>query len=177
MIKCEVAVERALVLHPVIGRPMDQRARFELEEVLGLTEALGAELCAHQIIPLKTFKSGHYFGSGKVAELAELIERKQVSIVIVNASVTPIQQRNLERFWKVKVIDRTGVILEIFGLRAVTKEGRLQVELARLNYERSRLVRTWTHLERQAGGQGFSQVLVSRRLNLTEDILPLKSRI
>lgn len=155
MIKCEVAVERALVLHPVIGRPMDQRARFELEEVLGLTEALGAELCAHQIIPLKTFKSGHYFGSGKVAELAELIERKQVSIVIVNASVTPIQQRNLERFWKVKVIDRTGVILEIFGLRAVTKEGRLQVELARLNYERSRLVRTWTHLERQAGGQGF----------------------
>ena len=96
-----------------------------------------------------------FFGGGKITEVADIVRAHGASIIIVNADLTPIQQRNLERAWNVKVIDRTGLILEIFGLRAATKEGRLQVELARLTYERSRLVRTWTHLERQRGGRGF----------------------
>jgi len=99
-------------------------------------------------------KVSNFFGSGQIAEIGSELSAHGASVVIVNGSLSPVQQRNLERIWKAKVIDRTGLILEIFGLRAATKEGKLQVELARQRYERSRLVRTWTHLERQRGGTG-----------------------
>jgi GTP-binding protein HflX len=110
------------------------------------------------------------FGSGVVARFGELIAAEAIELVVVNAPLSPVQQRNLERAWKTKVIDRTGLILEIFGDRARTYEGRLQVELAALSYQRSRLVRSWTHLERQRGGFGFlggpgeSQLEIDRRL-------------
>ena len=110
------------------------------------------------------------FGQGQVDELHELIEELDIALVVVDGQLSPVQQRNLERAWHVKVIDRTGLILEIFADRARTREGRLQVELALLNYQRSRLVRSWTHLERQRGGRGFlagpgeSQIEIDRRL-------------
>ncbi len=94
-------------------------------------------------------------GAGKVESIAETVKEKAIGLVIVDHALTPVQQRNLEKEWNVKVIDRTGLILEIFGERARTKEGALQVELAHLNYQKGRLVRSWTHLERQRGGGGF----------------------
>jgi len=109
-------------------------------------------------------------GSGKVAEIAQRVAEHEVGLVILDHAVSPIQQRNLERAWDCKVLDRTGLILEIFGERALTREGRLQVELAHLNYQKSRLVRSWTHLERQRGGFGFlggpgeAQIETDRRL-------------
>jgi len=99
-------------------------------------------------------KVSNFFGSGQIKDIGAELKAHDANIVIVNGALSPVQQRNLERIWKAKVIDRTGLILEIFGLRAATKEGKLQVELARQGYERSRLVRTWTHLERQRGGTG-----------------------
>ena len=107
-----------------------------------------------RIIPIRDLKVSNFFGSGQISDIATELKAHDASIVIVNGALSPVQQRNLERIWKAKVIDRTGLILEIFGLRAATKEGKLQVELARQGYERSRLVRTWTHLERQRGGTG-----------------------
>ena len=154
MISTDVESDRAIVLHPRQGRS-SQLAEFELEEARGLAEALQVDVVHAEIVPLRDVHVSRYFGGGKVTEISDYIAGRSASMVIVNADLTPIQQRNLERAWNVKVIDRTGLILEIFGLRAATKEGRLQVELARLTYERSRLVRTWTHLERQRGGRGF----------------------
>ncbi len=122
------------------------------------------------------------FGSGKVEELAALFRAAEAEAVVVDDQLTPVQQRNLEKAWEVKVIDRTGLILEIFGRRARTKEGRLQVELARLEYERSRLVRTWTHLERQRGGTGSTggpgetQIEIDRRL-IADKIVKLKGEL
>ncbi len=154
MIDRDAVIERCIVLHTrQPGR--DDKSRHELEEAVGLAEALGVEILHKDAIPIRSVHVANYLGGGKIAEVAEIIRSSDVSIVVMNCHLSPIQQRNLERHWKVKVIDRTGLILEIFGLRAATKEGRLQVELARLAYERSRLVRTWTHLERQRGGQGF----------------------
>ncbi len=144
----------AIALHPQRGRSSDQD-EYDLEEVVGLTEALGVDVAQASIITLRDIHVGNYFGSGKIDEIRSAVLAHSATIVIVNAALSPIQQRNLEKTWDVKVIDRTGLILEIFGIRAATKEGRLQVEMARLAYERSRLVRTWTHLERQRGGQGF----------------------
>ena len=121
-------------------------------------------------------------GSGTVASLAELISENDIGLVIIDAALSPVQQRNLERLWQAKVIDRTGLILEIFGERARTREGRLQVELAALSYQRSRLVRSWTHLERQRGGFGFlggpgeSQLEIDRRL-IGERIARLKREL
>ncbi len=154
MIVIKAAVERCIVLHPRPSRNSDQ-SQYELEEAVGLAEALGVDVVYQGVVPLRDINAANYLGGGKISEIAEVISSDKASIVVMNCRLSPIQQRNLERFWKVKVIDRTGLILEIFGLRAATKEGRLQVELARLAYERSRLVRTWTHLERQRGGQGF----------------------
>lgn len=122
------------------------------------------------MVPVPAPKPGALFGSGKVEEMKGWVESQDVELVIVDHDLTPVQQRNLERGWKCKVIDRTGLILEIFGERAHTREGSLQVELAALSYQRSRLVRSWTHLERQRGGLGFvggpgeSQLEVDRRL-------------
>lgn len=155
MITVEQDAPRALVLHPALSRINQADIELDLEEACGLAEALGVELCASDAFSIREIKAAHFFGSGKVDEISALIAEKDIDLVVVNAALAPIQQRNLEKKWNVKVIDRTGMILEIFALRAATKEGKLQVELARLGYERSRLVRTWTHLERQRGGSGF----------------------
>ncbi len=155
MIEIEASPQHALVLHPVLGREGREISRLKLQEALGLAEALGVDIKSGLSVAVRDIKAGSYFGSGKIEDVSALIAEHDINLVIINAAIAPIQQRNLEKTWNVKVIDRTGLILEIFALRAATKEGRLQVELARLAYERSRLVRTWTHLERQRGGQGF----------------------
>lgn len=126
-----------------------------MEEALGLAEAIELEVNASIKVPLETIRSSTLFGKGKVEELKEIIADNHSELVVIDHSLSPGQQRNLERAWNVKILDRTGLILEIFGRRAATREGRLQVDLAHLNYQKSRLVRSWTHLERQRGGQGF----------------------
>ena len=175
--------QSALVVHPV--RPRADGARTpdaRLEEAVGLAEALGLRVARRLIAPLRTVTPATLFGPGKVEELLAVCEEATIDVVVVDDALTPVQQRNLERAWKVKVIDRTGLILEIFARRARTKEGRLQVELARLDYERSRLVRTWTHLERQRGGFGFlggpgeTQIEADRRL-LLDRIVKLKAEV
>lgn len=152
MITLKKDEQRALVLHP---EKNSRTSEYELEEANGLAEALGVTVVQSDIVGIREVKVANYLGSGKIDEIKSLIKAENIGLVILNTSLSPIQQRNLERLWGSKVIDRTGLILEIFALRAATKEGGLQVELARLAYERSRLVRTWTHLERQRGGQGF----------------------
>ncbi|MEP3275392.1 MAG: GTPase HflX [Stappiaceae bacterium] len=126
-----------------------------LEEAVGLAQAISLDIVFSDIARVSRVKPATLLGGGKVEELAGIIASHDVELVVVDHPLTPIQQRNLERAWECKVLDRTGLILEIFGERARTKEGRLQVELAHLNWHRSRLVRSWTHLERQRGGFGF----------------------
>ncbi|MCC6981793.1 MAG: GTPase HflX [Bauldia sp.] len=145
-------------------------AASRLEEAVGLAEAINLDVVDGMIIPLTSYRPATLMGSGKVAEIAGRVAADEVGLVVVDHTLTPVQQRNLEKEWKTKVIDRTGLILEIFGERAHTREGRLQVELAHLNYQKSRLVRSWTHLERQRGGFGFlggpgeTQIEADRRL-------------
>ncbi|MDA8869807.1 GTPase HflX [Rhizobiaceae bacterium] len=127
-----------------------------LEEAVGLAEAIDLDIVHAAVVRLAKTKPGLLFGSGKVEELKGTIAAVEAGLVIIDHPLTPVQQRNLEEDWKVKVLDRTGLILEIFGARAQTKEGTLQVELAHLNYQKGRLVRSWTHLERQRGGGGGS---------------------
>lgn len=122
---------------------------------MGLAEAISLTIAGAETVSLAAAKPATLFGRGKVEELKGLIASRDIELVIIDAALSPVQQRNLERAWDCKVIDRTGLILEIFGDRAQTREGRLQVELAALGYQRSRLVRSWTHLERQRGGHGF----------------------
>ena len=123
---------------------------------MALAAALpGLEVVGAEVVPLPKVRAGHLFGSGKTDELKARFEEHEVDLVLVNGSVSPIQQRNLEKDWGVKLLDRTGLILEIFGDRARTREGVMQVELAALSYQRTRLVRAWTHLERQRGSMGF----------------------
>jgi GTPase len=137
---------------------------------VALARAIDLEVVEVQIVRLARPVPATLFGSGNVENLRGIIAEQQIGLVVVDATLTPVQQRNLERRWQAKVIDRTGLILEIFGARARTHEGRLQVELAALSYQRSRLVRSWTHLERQRGGFGFlggpgeSQLEIDRRL-------------
>jgi len=154
MVEHVVKRDRALVAHPRFADNRASDAEYDLDEAVGLAEALGVDPISARIVPIRDIRSSNFFGAGQIEDMGSAIAGEELSLLIVNASLTPVQQRNLERILKVKVIDRTGLILEIFGLRAATKEGRLQVELARLGYERSRLVRTWTHLERQRGGTG-----------------------
>ena len=141
-----------------------------LAEAAGLARAIQLDVVAEEIVPLPRPRPATLFGSGKVAELGLLIGEREVTLAIVDHALSPVQQRNLEKAWGCKVLDRTGLILEIFGQRAATREGRLQVELAHLTYQKSRLVRTWTHLERQRGGFGFmggpgeAQIETDRRL-------------
>jgi GTP-binding protein HflX len=148
--------------------PRDAEER--LAEAAGLAAAIGLDVCEARIAPLGRPTPATLIGSGKVAEIAEEAARLKPELVIVNAQLSPVQQRNLEKAWETKVLDRTALILEIFGARAATREGRLQVELAHLTYQRSRLVRSWTHLERQRGGFGFlggpgeTQIEADRRL-------------
>src|SRR5208282_6736966 len=117
--------------------------------------AIGLEVVSEWIVPLVSPRPATLIGKGKVEEIASEVHALEPEVVIVNAQLSPVQQRNLEKAWGTKVLDRTALILEIFGERAQTREGRLQVELAHLTYQRSRLVRSWTHLERQRGGFGF----------------------
>ena len=160
--------EVAAVVLPVIGGA--EIARSRLEESRGLAEALGVRLAFAEQLTVRDPHPARLFGSGQVDALRRRFREEGVSLFIVDAALSPVQQRNLETDLKLKVVDRTGLILEIFGLRARTAEGRLQVEMARSLYERSRLVRTWTHLERQRGGFGFlggpgeSQLETDRRL-------------
>ncbi len=167
-----VTTGRARILHPyeAAGRGGDlRRVRARLEEAVRLAEAIDLEVVAADAVVLRSRNPATLLGRGKVAEIAAELAASPVDLVIVDHALTPVQQRNLERAWKVKVIDRTGLILEIFGRRARTREGELQVELAALTYQRSRLVRSWTHLERQRGGLGFvggpgeSQIELDRR--------------
>ncbi|EEB84480.1 GTP-binding proten HflX [Roseobacter sp. GAI101] len=145
------------MLHPDIKSNNDRRiAEPALAEAVALAEALPQlEVTGADVVPLRTVSAGMLFGSGKIEELKQKFEAAEVELVLVDGAVTPVQQRNLEKAWGVKLLDRTGLILEIFSDRAATREGVLQVEMAALNYQRTRLVRAWTHLERQRGGLGF----------------------
>jgi GTP-binding protein HflX len=173
---------KAVVLLPVLGKKRGKgasaaaRVAFErspqarLEEAVGLAAAIDLDVAAKGVVSVPAPRPATLFGSGKVEELKGLVRAEDASLVVVDHPLTPVQQRNLERAWDAKVLDRTGLILEIFGERARTREGRLQVELAHLVYQKSRLVRTWTHLERQRGGFGFlggpgeTQIEADRRL-------------
>jgi len=178
---------RAFVIHvEPKGRAASARALRDAEarlaEAVGLTAAIHLDVVVAQVAPLARPTPATLLGTGKVEEIAILAKAEEPDVIIVNAHLTPVQQRNLEQAWKSKVLDRTAVILEIFGERAQTKEGRLQVELAHLNYQRSRLVRSWTHLERQRGGFGFlggpgeSQIESDRRL-IAERIVRIKAEL
>ena len=166
---------RAFVVHvEPKSRERGERALRDAEERLAeavaLTAAIGLDVVSRQIAPLARTVPATLLGSGKVDEIGHETRDAEPDVVIVNAHLTPVQQRNLETAWKSKVLDRTALILEIFGERAATREGRLQVELAHLTWQRSRLVRSWTHLERQRGGFGFlggpgeTQIETDRRL-------------
>lgn len=204
--------ERCAILHPDLpGEENTVRSpEAKLEEAVGLAAAIELDVAHAEVIRVQRPAPGKLFGAGTVDRIAEIVGPKsskpedqddeeqehrrahkrghkkrppnEISLVIVNASLSPVQQRNLERAWKAKVIDRTGLILEIFGDRARTKEGRLQVELAALTYQRSRLVRSWTHLERQRGGLGFvggpgeTQIETDRRL-IDERIVQIKRQL
>jgi GTP-binding protein HflX len=146
----------------------DYEAR--IEEAKGLAAAIDLTVADALVAPISQIRPATYLGKGKVEEIVGLIAGHDIELVVMDCALSPIQQRNLEKAWNTKVLDRTGLILEIFGRRAKTKEGALQVELAHLNYQRSRLVRSWTHLERQRGGFGFmggpgeTQIEADRRL-------------
>jgi len=148
---------RALVLHPDIQTDPERKAAGPaLEEAVALAAALpDLEVVEADVVRLPKAQPGLLFGKGKIEELKGRIKALEVGLVLVDGPVTPVQQRNLEKEWGCKLLDRTGLILEIFADRARTREGVLQVELAALSYQRTRLVRAWTHLERQRGGLGF----------------------
>ena len=148
---------RAWVLHPEIKSDPERRLpEHALAEAVSLARALPElDVVGAEIAPLKTVRAGMLFGSGKIAEIKKALSENDVELVLIDGPVSPVQQRNLEKAWGVKLLDRTGLILEIFSDRAATREGVLQVEMAALSYQRTRLVRAWTHLERQRGGLGF----------------------
>lgn len=168
---------RALVIHPHVknaGRAAGvaeiRLPEARLEEAVALAEAIDLEIVDTMLFPIGEPRPATYMGRGKVEEIADAVKELEIELVVADCELSPGQQRNLERAWNTKVIDRTGLILEIFGERAQTREGRLQVELAHLSYQRSRLVRSWTHLERQRGGFGFlggpgeTQIELDRRM-------------
>jgi GTP-binding protein HflX len=175
---------RTLVLGPYLSRrrkgggdraeeggaanPRSEEAR--LDEAVGLAKAIDLDVVGSSLVSLNALRPATYLGKGKVEEIAGLVRADELGLVVMDCALSPVQQRNLEKAWGAKVIDRTGLILEIFGRRARTREGALQVELAHLSYQKSRLVRSWTHLERQRGGFGFlggpgeTQIEADRRL-------------
>ncbi|HEV7457557.1 MAG TPA: GTPase HflX [Roseococcus sp.] len=161
---------------------MPRAAEARLAEAVGLAASIGVTIVHQAIHPLRARRPSTLLGEGQVKMVRAALEEQEAGLVVVDAALTPVQQRNLERAWKAKVIDRTGLILEIFGERARTREGTLQVELAHLEYQRTRLVRSWTHLERQRGGFGFlggpgeSQIEIDRRL-IGERIVRLKKEL
>ncbi|MDO9708643.1 GTPase HflX [Paracraurococcus lichenis] len=157
-------------------------AEARLAEAVGLAASIGVTIVHEAIFPLRERRPSTLLGEGQVQLAKQAITEHRVGVAVVDAALTPVQQRNLEREWRCKVIDRTGLILEIFGERARTREGSLQVELAHLDYQRTRLVRSWTHLERQRGGFGFlggpgeSQIEIDRRL-IGERMVKLKKEL
>jgi len=161
---------RAVVALPDRGGGSERSVDARLDEAAGLAEAIGVEVVDKLAFRLREPRPATLFGSGQVENLATAARQAEAELVIIDAAITPIQQRNLEKALDAKVIDRTGLILEIFGERAATAEGRLQVELAHLDYQQGRLVRSWTHLERQRGGFGFlggpgeTQIEADRRM-------------
>jgi GTP-binding protein HflX len=176
---------RAIVLQPVLrnGHAGDARTpAARLEESVGLARAIDLDVVAAETVTVANPRPATLLGTGAVERLGETIKQDEIALAIVGHTVSPVQQRNLEKAWNCKVIDRTGLILEIFGERARTREGQHQVELAALLYQRSRLVRSWTHLERQRGGFGFlggpgeSQLEMDRRL-IDERIIRLKREL
>jgi GTP-binding protein HflX len=177
---------RAIVVVPVLKSGQEsgngRTSEGRLEEAIGLAHAIDLEITAGEIVQVSQPKPATLIGSGKIEEIKEKLSEGNAGLVIVDHPLTPVQQRNLEKAWNAKVIDRTGLILEIFGRRASTKEGSLQVELAHLNYQKGRLVRSWTHLERQRGGAGFlggpgeTQIEADRR-QLQEKIIKLEREL
>jgi GTP-binding protein HflX len=175
------AIGRTLVLHPALkNRPGGEREpEQKLEEAVGLARAIDLDVAHAEVVPVQRFRPATLLGTGAVERYRDLVKAEEIGLAILDFPLSPVQQRNLEKEWGCKVIDRTGLILEIFGARARTAEGQLQVELAALSYQRSRLVRSWTHLERQRGGFGFlggpgeSQLEIDRRL-IGERILKIK---
>jgi GTP-binding protein HflX len=179
----------AVILHPVVktkGRKMPASSglspQVRLEEARGLASAINLQVAYAEVVQVARPRPATLFGSGVLERIATCMAGKNVDIAIVDTALTPIQQRNLERAWSCKVIDRTGLILEIFGERAHTREGVLQVELAALSYQKSRLVRSWTHLERQRGGHGFmggpgERQIESDRRQIGERITRLKREL
>lgn len=173
-----------MVVHPAIklaeGGLREPQSR--LDEAVGLTQAIDLEVIIAEVVPVGKRRPATLIGKGAVERLAELVEAEAITVAIVDGHLSPVQQRNLEKAWNCKVIDRTGLILEIFGSRARTREGTLQVELAALSYQRSRLVRSWTHLERQRGGFGFlggpgeTQIEADRRM-IGDRIVKLKREL
>ncbi len=159
----------AVVICPDIG-PDSRDSHSRIEEAKGLAAAIGLTVVEALPVRIRTVRPATLFGAGQIEEIAAHLRAAEAVLVVVDGALTPVQQRNLERAWETKVIDRTGLILEIFGERAATAEGRLQVELAHLDYQAGRLVRSWTHLERQRGGFGFlggpgeTQIEADRRL-------------
>jgi len=180
-----VVPTRAAVILPWEHAGQSEQARAadaRLAEAVGLAASIGLVIAHTAILPLRARRPATLLGTGQVASQGEAIAGNDVAVVVVDATLSPVQQRNLERAWSCKVIDRTGLILDIFGERAATREGTLQVELAHLEYQRSRLVRSWTHLERQRGGFGFlggpgeTQIEADRRL-IGERIVKLKKEL
>lgn len=180
-------IAKTFVVHPVLRSqsksgqsPRDPERR--LEEARGLAQAIELNVVESLIVNISRPRPGTLFGSGKMDELKGIIKYHEIDLVVIDGTLTPIQQRNLEKDWNTKVIDRTGLILEIFSARARTKEGRMQVELAHLDYQKSRLVRSWTHLERQRGGLGFvggpgeTQIEADRRM-INERITKLRRQL
>jgi GTP-binding protein HflX len=171
---------RAIVIGPyrrgtarqtvVRGAQNERPPAARLDEAVGLARAIDLDVVQSGLVPINQIRPATYMGTGKVDEIAGLVKSLEAGLVVCDCALSPVQQRNLEKAWNAKVLDRTGLILEIFGRRAHTKEGTLQVELAHLTYQRSRLVKSWTHLERQRGGFGFlggpgeSQLEIDRRL-------------
>jgi GTP-binding protein HflX len=189
-----VSTGRAVVIVPVLtrhprgdddatSRPrLSRSAEARHDEAVGLARAIDLDPVHTEIINVADPRPATLLGTGKIEEIAAVVAEKHADLVIVDHPLTPVQQRNLEKALKAKVLDRTGIILEIFGRRARTKEGALQVELAHLNYQKGRLVRSWTHLERQRGGAGFlggpgeTQIESDRRA-LQEKIIKLKREL
>jgi len=177
--------DKALVLHPFLKRSAPKSSRDPnacLAEAISLTAAINLDVIHSETVSLSAPKPGTLFGEGKLSDYADFIKANEIDVVVIDGPVSPVQQRNIERRIHCKVVDRTGLILEIFGDRAQTKEGVLQVELAHLSYQRTRLVRSWTHLERQRGGAGFlggpgeSQLEIDRRL-IDDRIVKLKRQL
>ena len=180
--------ERLYVIHPYAkSGPNSPRAggrspSARLEEAMALADAIDIDLVGGELVPLARIRSATYVGAGKIEDLKQFLHDNEIDLVVCDCELSPIQQRNLESELDCKVIDRTALILEIFGARASTKEGGLQVELAHLSYQKSRLVRSWTHLERQRGGGGFmggpgeTQIEADRRM-IDDRILRIKQQL